>query len=69
MLVDALLPQPRALSASIARFDEEIARLAPQLPDYELFAALRFAPGRELGGLVLRRNDLPQGKISAGLTS
>jgi transposase len=40
MLVDALLPQLRALSASIARFDDEIARLAPQLPDYELFAAL-----------------------------
>lgn len=40
MLVDALLPQLRALSASIARFDEEIARLAPQLPDYDLFAAL-----------------------------
>ena len=40
MLVDALLPQLRALSASIARFDEEIARLAPQLPDYELFADL-----------------------------
>jgi transposase len=40
MLVDALLPQLRALSASIARFDEEIARLASQLPDYELFAAL-----------------------------
>jgi hypothetical protein len=40
MLVDALLPQLRALSASIVRFDEEIARLAPQLPDYELFAAL-----------------------------
>jgi hypothetical protein len=40
MLVDALLPQLRALSASIARFDEKIARLAPQLPDYELFAAL-----------------------------
>ena len=40
MLVDALLPQLRALSASIARFDDEIARLAPQLPDCELFAAL-----------------------------
>jgi transposase len=40
MLVEALLSQLRALSAGIARFDAEIALLAPQLPDYELFAAL-----------------------------
>jgi transposase len=40
MLVEALLPQLRALSEGIARFDAEIALLAPQLPDYELFAAL-----------------------------
>lgn len=40
MLVDALLPQLRALSTSIARFDTEIARLATQLPDYGLFAGL-----------------------------
>jgi transposase len=40
MLVDALLPQLRVLSTGIARFDAEVARLAPQLPDYELFAAL-----------------------------
>lgn len=40
MLVDALLPQLRALSVSIARFDEEIARLVAKLPDYDLFANL-----------------------------
>ena len=40
LLVEALLSQLRVLSAGIARFDAEIARLAPQLPDYELFAAL-----------------------------
>ena len=40
MLVEALLPQLRVLSEGIARFDAEIALLAPQLPDYELFAAL-----------------------------
>jgi transposase len=40
MLVEALMPQLRVLSEGIARFDAEIALLAPQLPDYELFAAL-----------------------------
>jgi transposase len=52
MLVEALLPQLRALSAAIQRFDEEIARLAPQLPDYELFAALPGA-GPVLGPRLL----------------
>lgn len=40
LLVDALLPQLRAVSAAIARFDAEIARLCPELPDYEFFRAL-----------------------------
>lgn len=40
MLVEALLPQLRELSASIARFDTEIARLTDKLPDYALFEAL-----------------------------
>lgn len=40
LLVEALLSQLRVLSAGIARFDAENASLAPQLPDYELFAAL-----------------------------
>jgi len=40
LLVEALLSQLRVLAAAVARFDEEIARLASQLPDYELFAAL-----------------------------
>ena len=40
MLVEALLPQLRTLSASIARFDKEIARLVALLPDYHLFACL-----------------------------
>lgn len=40
MLVDALLPQLRALSVSVARFDEEIARLVAKRPDYDLFANL-----------------------------
>lgn len=40
LLVEALLPLLRALSTAIERFDTEIAALAPQLPDYKLFAAL-----------------------------
>jgi transposase len=40
LLVEALLPQLRAACAAIARFDVEIARLCPELPDYELFRAL-----------------------------
>jgi transposase len=40
LLVDSLLPQLRASSAAIARFDAEIARLCPSLPDYELFRSL-----------------------------
>ena len=34
------LPQLRAASAGIERFDDEIARRCRQLPDYELFATL-----------------------------
>ena len=40
LLVEVLLPQLRAASAAIERFDEEIARLCPDLPDYDLFRAL-----------------------------
>jgi hypothetical protein len=40
LLVDALLAQLRAVSKAIERFDAEIADLAPQLPDYKLFASL-----------------------------
>jgi transposase len=40
LLVATLLPQLRAVSAGIARFDAAIAELAPTLPDYKLFAAL-----------------------------
>jgi transposase len=40
LLVEALLPQLRALSAGIARFETEIAELAPRQPDYQLFDAL-----------------------------
>ncbi|HEY8943546.1 MAG TPA: IS110 family transposase [Polyangiaceae bacterium] len=40
LLVEALLPQLRAACAAIARFDDEIARLCPELRDYELFRAL-----------------------------
>ena len=40
LLVESLLLQLRAVSAGIERFDEEIARLAPTLPDYELFRSL-----------------------------
>jgi transposase len=40
LLVAALLPQLRSVSAGIERFDAAIAALAPSLPDYQLFAAL-----------------------------
>jgi len=40
LLVESLLPQLRAASAAVERFDDEIARLSPTLPDYELFRAL-----------------------------
>ncbi|HEY3499723.1 MAG TPA: IS110 family transposase [Polyangiaceae bacterium] len=40
LLVETLLPQLRAATAAIVRFDSEIARLGPQLPDYEFFRAL-----------------------------
>lgn len=40
LLVEALLPQLRAACAAIERFDVEIARLCPRLPDYALFRAL-----------------------------
>jgi transposase len=40
LLVEALLPQLRAVCAAIQRFDEEIAALCPSLPDYELFRSL-----------------------------
>jgi transposase len=40
LLVESLIPQLRAASAAIERFDEEIARLCPTLPDYEIFRRL-----------------------------
>jgi transposase len=40
LLVEALLPQLRAVSAGIARLDDEVARRCQQLPDYFLFADL-----------------------------
>jgi transposase len=40
LLVEVLLPQLRAANAAIQRFDDEITRLGPQLPDYELFSSL-----------------------------
>ena len=40
LLVKALLKQLRELSKSITTFDEAIAELAPELPDYEIFASL-----------------------------
>ena len=40
LLVEALLPQLRAVSAGIARLDEEIARRCQQLPDFRLFETL-----------------------------
>jgi transposase len=40
LLVEALLPQLRSLSAGIGRFDEEIARRCKALPDFRLFSNL-----------------------------
>ena len=40
LLVEALLPQLRAVSAGIARLDDEVARRCQQLPDFFLFADL-----------------------------
>src|SRR5688572_11183354 len=40
LLVTVLLPQLRAACAAIDRLDDEIAKLAPELPDYALFRAL-----------------------------
>jgi transposase len=40
LLVEALLPQLRVLTAGITRFEAEIARLAPRQPDYKLFDGL-----------------------------
>jgi transposase len=40
LLVEALLPQLRALAAAIARFDEEVERLCSKLVDYRIFRAL-----------------------------
>jgi transposase len=40
LLVEALLPQLRAISAGVARLDDEIARRCEQLPDHSLFADL-----------------------------
>jgi hypothetical protein len=44
LLVEAILPQLRATCEGIARFDTEIARLCPTLPDYELFVSPRLTP-------------------------
>jgi transposase len=40
LLVNVLLPQLRAACAAIDRLDDEIGKLAPELPDYALFRAL-----------------------------
>jgi transposase len=40
LIVESLLPQLRAVSAAIERFDREIARLCTELPDYDIFRAL-----------------------------
>jgi transposase len=40
LLVEVLLPQLRAACSAIERFDQEIALLCPELPDYALFRAL-----------------------------
>lgn len=40
LLVESLVAQLRATLKAIARFDTEIAALAPTLPDYDLFKAL-----------------------------
>lgn len=37
LLVEALLPQLRVLSAGISRFEAQITELAPRQPDYQLF--------------------------------
>lgn len=37
LLVEALLPQLRVLSEGIARFEAQIAELAPRQPDYQFF--------------------------------
>lgn len=63
LLVEALLPQLRAANNGIQRFDEEIANLCPQLPDYELFRSLPGA-GATLAPRLLvafgeRRNRYP----------
>ena len=63
MLVEALLPQLRVLSAGIGRFEAEIARLAPLQPDYKLFDELpgagpTFAP-RLLVAFGERRERFP----------
>jgi transposase len=49
LLVEALLPQLRVLSAGVSRFEAKIAELAPRQPDYHLFddlpgAGPTFAP-------------------------
>lgn len=63
MLVEALLPQLRVLSAGIGRFEAEIDRLAPRQPDYQLFGDLPgagpiFAP-RLLVAFGERRERFP----------
>jgi transposase len=40
LLVEVLVQQLRCVLEALARFDYEIARLAPTLPDYALFSAL-----------------------------
>jgi transposase len=40
LLVEVLLPQLRAACAAIDRLDDEVGKLAPELPDYALFRAL-----------------------------
>lgn len=40
LLVEALLPQLRAVCQAVARFDDEIERLCGKLTDYKLFRAL-----------------------------
>ena len=40
LLVEALLPQLRAVSAGVSRLDDEIAQRCQQLPDFHLFADL-----------------------------
>lgn len=63
LLVEVLLPQLRAVSAAIERFDAQIDALAPEFPDYELFATLPGA-GRTLAPRLLaafgeRRDRFP----------